>query len=115
MAFKAVNQVLEADNPFTVALTMALNSNPSNMVTKNALNVVAREWRSARVGVKKGIAGITKDAFTELKKKLASDWAIMGKVGVSDDHVMQWTQRRIESSFAFLKAGNLEWRKKSYK
>ena len=102
-AFEAINQVLEADNPFTVALTMALNADPSNLVTKNALNVVARYWQSARVGVKKEIVGTTRDAYNELKKKLESDWDVMDDIGVSDDCVMQWTQRRIESGFAYLK------------
>ena len=32
--------------------------------------------------------------------KLESDWA---NLEVSDDFVMQWSQRRIEASFAFLK------------
>ena len=102
-AMSAVNDVLNSVNAFTVALTMALESNPTNLVTKAALNVVARQWRSAGVVVKKEVANVTRAAFTEAKRKLESDWNVMGSISVDDDCVMQWSQRRIESTFAFLK------------
>ena len=102
-ALAAVNKVLNANCPFTVALTMALESDPTNLVTKRALNVIATKWRPARAGVKEEINRVTKAAFKEAKLKLDSDWSIMGNIGVDDDCVMQWSQRRIEASFAFLK------------
>ena len=102
-AMAAVNSVLNANSPFTVALTMALESDPTNLVTKRALNVIATKWRSAPVGLKEAVNRVIKAAFREAKLKLDSDWSITGSIGVDDDCVMQWSQRRIEASFAFLK------------
>ena len=102
-AFSVLSKVLKAKNPFTVALTMALNTNPSNEVTKAALDTIAQYWDKAPASTKKVIGEIARKSFGEGQTKLESDWAIMGSIEVSDDFLMQWSQRRIEASFAFLK------------
>ena len=102
-AFDIVTEVLAAKNPFTVALTKALESNPTNEVTKSALDNTAKYWQKTNSNTKKEIGDIARKSFDEGRAKLESDWIIMGELEVSDDFVMQWSQRRIEASFAYLK------------
>ena len=44
-----------------------------------------------------------KGTLARSKKPFESDRNVMGSISVDDDCVMQWSQRRIESTFAFLK------------
>ena len=86
-----------------LALTKALESNQTNEVTKSALDNTAKYWQNTNSNTKKDIGEIARKSFDEGRAKLESDWVIMGELEVSDDFVMQWSQRRIEASFAFLK------------
>ena len=108
-AFTAIDEVLSADNAFTRALTMALAKYPAEDDiqdhTKQALDRLANEyWSVAGVRLKRQIQATTVIAFNECKVKLERDWVIMSDLGIDDDYVMEWSQRKMESSFAFLKS-----------
>ena len=109
-AFETINRLMSAGNAFAEGLSMALEKYPvaedgtEPDHTKQALDRIANErWCVASVGMKRQVAATTVKAFHECKLKLERDWEIMGTLGLSDDHVMEWSQRRIEASFAFLK------------
>ena len=108
-ALETVNRLMSADNAFTVGLSMALDTysvgdGALEDHTKQALDRIANErWCVAPIGVKRQVAATTVKALNECKLKLERDWEIMGTLGLGDNHVMEWSQRRIEASFAFLK------------
>ena len=107
-AFRALDEVLSAENAFTRALNMALAKYPAEDEvqdhTKQALDRLANEyWSVAGARLRRQIHAMTINAFNECKVKLERDWVIMSDLGIADDYVMEWSQRRIESSFAFLK------------
>ena len=109
-AFEAIEQVLTAENPFSEGLKMAMDTYPPleddemSDHTKQALDRVVDEyWCVAPARMRREVATTAFKAFNQCKLKLKRDWDIMGTLPLSDDHVMEWSQRRIESSFAFLK------------
>ena len=109
-ALEAVNRMISAGNAFTEGLSMALDKYPVvedgalEDNTKQALDRIADEhWCVAPARMKRQVAVTTVKSLNECKLKLERDWEIMGALDVSDDLVMEWSQRRIEASFAFLK------------
>ena len=109
-ALESVNRMIAAENAFTEGLSMALDKYPIvedgalQDHTKQALDRIAEErWCVAPIGMKRQISATTVKALKECKLKLERDWGIMGALGLDDEYVMEWSQRRIEASFAFLK------------
>ena len=54
--------------------------------------------------IKLEIDRVTYAAFDQAKQKLESDWEVVEDLPISDEVEMMWNNRRVESSFGFLKS-----------
>ena len=76
----------------------------NNEITDGAIEAIDELWGAADPNIKMAINKTCKAAFAECLKKWERDWAVMGNLPITDDKVLVWKNRRLESSFAFLKS-----------
>ena len=99
-----VRKVLDATNPFKVAYDIAWEVERGTVGdTKDALERVGKYWTALDPNLKIEINRVTKAAFDEGRQKLESDWTILSDLPIEDSVQLVWNNRRIESSFGFLK------------
>lgn len=103
-ALAVVRKVLGSTNPFKVAYDIAWNIERGTVGdTKDALERVGEYWTALDPNLKMEINRVTKAAFDEGRQKLESDWAILSDLPIEDNVQLVWNNRRIESTFGFLK------------
>ena len=104
-AKSTVGVVLQSRSSFKKALDLALEVEQNvEGHTRDALNRVRRYWSKLDGNVKLEVSRVTKSAFDQARQKLESDWSIIEGLPISDDTEMVWNNRRIESTFGYLKS-----------
>ena len=106
-AFQQAKQVIEeviAGDSFSNALRLVNLVQYGNEVTDGALEALAEDWMEADPNIKVSVNVTCKAAFIACLKKWERDWAVMGSLPIEDDKVLVWENRRIESTFAYLKS-----------
>ena len=73
-------------------------------VTDGAINALDQGWVNTDPNIKIAINATCKAAFAQCLKKWERDWTIMGSLPIADNKVLVWENRRLESSFAYLKS-----------
>ena len=73
--------------------------------TPDALRLIDGQWRLGYLTDETiaEVNRVTKKAFDEVFQKLTKDWNAIRSLPISDDKVVPWKNRRIESAFAYLK------------
>ena len=104
-AMSTVGVVLQSRSSFKKALDLAweIEQNVEGH-TRDALLRVRRYWSDLDGNVKLEVSRVTKSAFDQARQKLESDWSIIEGLPISDDTEMVWNNRRIESTFGYLKS-----------
>ena len=102
-AHEMLNKVLTNDS-FGQALRLVKSINHANEVTEGAIAALDESWSTTDPNIKMAINTTCKAAFTQCLKKWERDWTIMGALPIADDKVLVWENRRLESSFAYLKS-----------
>ena len=103
-ALAVVKKVLKSRNPFKVAYDIAWEIQRAIVGdTKDALERVGEYWNDLDPNLKVEINRVIKAAFEEGRQKLESDWAVLGDLPIEDNVTLVWNNRRIESTFGFLK------------
>ena len=96
--------MLKSRNPFKVAYDIAWEIQRAIVGdTKDALERVGGYWNDLDPNLKVEINRVIKAAFEEGRQKLESDWAVLGDLPIEDNVTLVWNNRRIESTFGFLK------------
>ena len=100
-----VATVLGARNSFKKALDLAWGIEQSTEgITRDALIRVRRYWSALDSNIKLEINRVTSAAFDQAKQKLESDWKVVESLPITDEVELVWNNRRVESSFGFLKS-----------
>ena len=103
--FGIVATVLGARNSFKKALDLAWGVEESTEgITRDALIRVRRYWSALDSNIKLEIHRVTHAAFDQAKQKLESDWKVVKDLPITDEVELVWNNRRVESSFGFLKS-----------
>ena len=102
-ACATINEVLTNDS-FSQALRLIKSMDLANEVTEGAITALDESWSTTDPNIKMAINATCKAAFTQCLKKWKRDWTIMGSLPIADDKVLVWENRRLESSFAYLKS-----------
>ena len=106
-AFQDAKQVLEqviSNDSFGNALRLVKSIHHGNEVTAGAIAVLENDWIAADPNIKVAVNATCRAAFIACLQKWERDWAIMGYLPIGDDQVLVWENRRMESSFAYLKS-----------
>ena len=102
-AYNVLGEVITNDS-YSAALRLVKSMDHQNEITEGAVKAIDELWGAADPNTKVAINGTCKGAFAECLKKWERDWSVMGFLPISDDKVLVWENRRLESSFAFLKS-----------
>ena len=102
---QTVATVLGAKSSFKKALDLAWGIEQSTEgITRDALVRVRRYWSALDSNIKLEINRVTSAAFDQAKQKLESDWKVVESLPITDEVELVWNNRRVESSFGFLKS-----------
>ena len=104
-ALGKVGLILTSKSPFAKALELAMECphDPAS-TTPAALEAIDKVWKATAKTLVATINKVTSEAFKEVKAKFGKDDDSMYNLPLDDDEVLSWTNRRVESTFAFLKA-----------
>ena len=106
VASRKVGLILRSKSPFGKALKLALDSSHGpESTTPEALRLIDGQWRLGYLADETiaEVNRVTKEAFDEVFKKLTKDWDSIRALPIPDEKLVPWTNRRIESAFAYLK------------
>ena len=98
--------VIRSKSCFGKALKFAKESSHGlDSSTPEALRLIEGQWKHGNFSdsIVAQINHTTKNAFDQVHQKLAKDWESVRSLPISDNKVVPWTNRRIESAFAYLK------------
>ena len=109
-ALRKVGLILTSKSPFAKALELALECphDPAS-TTPAALEAIAKVWKATAKTLVASINKVTSEAFEEVKAKFKKDYESMYNLPLDEDEVLSWTNRRVESTFAFLKAVDMRY------
>ena len=102
-AKNVLGEVITNDS-YSDALRLVKSMDHNNEITDGAIEAIDELWGAADPNIKVAINKTCKAAFAECLKKWERDWAVMGDLPITDDKILVWENRRLESSFAFLKS-----------
>ena len=104
-ALEIAAEVMRARSSFKKGLDLSWAIEQSKEgITRDALVRVRRYWSALDSNIKLEIDRVTYAAFDQAKQKLESDWEVVEDLPISDEVEMMWNNRRVESSFGFLKS-----------
>ena len=104
-AMSTVGSVLQSRSSFKNALDLAWEKELNvEGHTRDALKRVRRYWSVLDGNLKLEVSRVTKAAFDQARQKLESDWRVIEDLPIGDDIKMVWNNRRIESTFGYLKS-----------
>ena len=104
-AISIVGAVLQSRSSFKKALDMAWEMEQNiEGHTRDALIRVRRYWTELDGNIKLEVSRVTKAAFDQARQKLESDWSVIEDLPIGDEIEMVWNNRRVESTFGFLKS-----------
>ena len=70
----------------------------------NGLSLTFSRTLTLDINLKLEVSRMTKAAFDQARQKLESDWSVIEDLPIGDDIKMVWNNRRIESTFGYLKS-----------
>ena len=106
VAIRKVGMVVRSKSSFGKALKLAKESiHGPESTTPEALRLIDGLWKHGDLPIDtiKQVNLVTKNAFDQVHQKLTKDWESVRSLPISDAKVVPWTNRRIESAFAYLK------------
>ena len=104
-AMSTVGLVLQSRSSFKRALDLAWEAELDvEGHTRDALKRVRSYWSVLDGNLKLEVSRMTKAAFDQARQKLESDWSVIEDLPIGDDIKMVWNNRRIESTFGYLKS-----------
>ena len=104
-ALEIAADVMKARSSFQKALDLAWGIElQTEGITRDALVRVRHYWSALDSNIKLEINRVTNSAFEQATQKLKSDWEVVKDLPIKDEVEMVWNNRRVESSFGFLKS-----------
>ena len=106
VSLRKVGLILRSKSPFGKALKLAQESSHGpESTTPDALRLIDGQWRLGYLTDETiaEVNRVTKKAFDEVFQKMTKDWDLIRSLPIPNEKVVPWTNRRIESAFAYLK------------
>ena len=106
IAFRKLAKIRQSKNPFGEALIVAKDqAHDQSSTTPEALRLIEGSWtRGTNKDLRQKVNSVTLGAFNEVFQKMTSDWTAIRDLPISDSKFVEWTNRKVESAFAYLKS-----------
>ena len=105
IAFRKLGNIRSSKSPFGEAIKIAKEQvHDSGSSTPEAIRLIEGTWnKGSDRYLKKQVNEVAMKAFDQVFEKLTIDWAVTRDLPIADSKIMEWTNRKVESAFAYLK------------
>ena len=106
IAFRKLAKIRQSKSPFSEALVIAKDQlHDPNSTTPEAHRLIEGSWnRGTNTNLRQQVNSVTLRAFNEVFQKMTSDWIAIKDLPIPDSKLVEWTNRKVESAFAYLKS-----------
>ena len=106
LAFRKIGKIRQSNCIFGEALSIAKDQvHGPNSTTPEAIRLIEGSWRrGTNRNLRRVVNEVASRAFDQVFQKLTADWISMRDLPIPDEKAVEWTNRRVESAFAYLKS-----------
>ena len=105
IAFRKLGKIRSSKSPFSEAIAICKEQvHDSSSTTPEAIRLIEATWnRGSNRILRNQLNEVAMKAFDQVFDKLSIDWNVTRDLPIEDSKVMEWTNRKVESAFAYLK------------